>query len=384
VRNKLSNKSQAPYVLCRDGVYYFVRRIPADVRAHHGTHRLYFSLRTKSARTAERAARSIAQRLDDYWMGVRLQKMDIPHLTVVPEWGDQHRDAPLLSEAVDLYVRLKGVNRGKIFHRATMRMLENVTQVLGDRPISAYASDDAGKFRDRLFDKGLTTVSVKRVFAITRAVINLAISEHGLDCSNAFARVYMPEDGERRKRQPIPIRNISSLQACCREIDDDLRWLVALISDTGMRLAEAAGLATADLHIDAAVPHVEVRPHTWRPLKTDSSARTIPLVGASLWAAQRIVEANTSPYAFPRYVDGDECNANSASATLNKWLKAHVPDGSVVHSFRHSLRDRLRAVECPSEIVDQIGGWARGSVGQGYGNGFPLDVQHRWMRMLVA
>ena len=27
------------------------------------------------------------------------------------------------------------------------------------------------------------------------------------------------------------------------------------------------------------------------------------------------------------------------------------------HSLRHSLRDRLSAVECPSNIIGQIGGW---------------------------
>ena len=26
-----------------------------------------------------------------------------------------------------------------------------------------------------------------------------------------------------------------------------------------------------------------------------------------------------------------------------------------VHGFRHSFRDMLRAVECPSEIIDQLG-----------------------------
>ena len=31
------------------------------------------------------------------------------------------------------------------------------------------------------------------------------------------------------------------------------------------------------------------------------------------------------------------------------------------------LRDRLRAVECPSKIIDQLGGWSLKSVGQGYG-----------------
>jgi hypothetical protein len=41
---------------------------------------------------------------------------------------------------------------------------------------------------------------------------------------------------------------------------------------------------------------------------------------------------------------------------LNKWLKSKIGQGYTIHSFRHSMRDRLRAVECPSEIIDQIGG----------------------------
>ena len=50
-------------------------------------------------------------------------------------------------------------------------------------------------------------------------------------------------------------------------------------------------------------------------------------------------------------------NANSVSVALNKWLKPRVPDGCVIHSFRHSLRDRLRAIECPADIINAIGGW---------------------------
>jgi hypothetical protein len=56
-----------------------------------------------------------------------------------------------------------------------------------------------------------------------------------------------------------------------------------------------------------------------------------------------------------------------------------VPDNCVIHSFRHSLRDRLRAVECPSDIVDAIGGWKTSGVGHGYGNGYPLAVLEKWM-----
>jgi hypothetical protein len=54
-----------------------------------------------------------------------------------------------------------------------------------------------------------------------------------------------------------------------------------------------------------------------------------------------------------------------------------------MHSFRHSMRDRLRAVECPSDIIDQIGGWATEGVGQGYGKGYELKVCARWMQCIT-
>ena len=168
------------------------------------------------------------------------------------------------------------------------------------------------------------------------------------------------------------------------QIDDDIRWLVALVSDTGMRLAEVAGLSLSDFNLQGDVPFVEVRPHPWRSLKTSASARVIPLSGMALWAAQRILQqANTSSYAFHRYNRGSRTSSNSASAAINKWLRNYVPEGCTMHSFRHSMRDRLRAVQCPADIADQIGGWATDGVGQGYGSGYPIDVLSEWMGRTV-
>ena len=47
------------------------------------------------------------------------------------------------------------------------------------------------------------------------------------------------------------------------------------------------------------------------------------------------------------------------------------------------MRDRLRAVECPFDIVDQIGGWSSGSVGEGYGEGYPLQNLSKWMASIA-
>ena len=31
-------------------------------------------------------------------------------------------------------------------------------------------------------------------------------------------------------------------------------------------------------------------------------------------------------------------------------------------------------MEGPSEVIDQLGGWSLKTVGQGYGNGYQLDI----------
>ena len=113
-------------------------------------------------------------------------------------------------------------------------------------------------------------------------MINLSIQEHGLECRNAFSKVFLPDLDDTKKRKPIPIDNIRQIQRDCMEADDEARWLVALISDTGMRLSEAAGLHMDDIKLDEEVPHIDLKPHAWRGLKTRGSQRQIPLVAASL------------------------------------------------------------------------------------------------------
>ena len=150
-----------------------------------------------------------------------------------------------------------------------------------------------------------------------------------------------------------------------------------------MRLSEALGLSKDDINLNSNLPHVKLIPHKWRRLKTRNSERCIPLIGASLWASKRILENNNdSIYGFPRYTSVDNCNANSASAALNKWLKSKLTNDYVVHGLRHSFRDRLRAIECPSEIIDQLGGWSLRSIGQGYGKGYELSVLSKWMKQI--
>ena len=73
-----------------------------------------------------------------------------------------------------------------------------------------------------------------------------------------------------------------------------------------------------------------------------------------------------------------------ASNALNRWLKQDF--GLTGHSLRHTFRDRLRAVECPLELIDQIGGWRSiTTVGAGYGEGYGVDkINYYFQRMNSA
>ena len=86
-----------------------------------------------------------------------------------------------------------------------------------------------------------------------------------------------------------------------------------------------------------------------------------------------------SPYAFPQYTSAISTNANSASTAINKWPKPRVQEGCV----RHSLRDRLRTVQCPSDMIDQIGGWATAGIGQSYGEGYGLELLHSEINKMI-
>jgi integrase len=379
----MRNKCVTNHVMKRDNKYYYVRHIPCDLTQHYSIQRLCFSLKTNSDSTAIRYSKSITQRLDDYWFGIRLKNMNVPAVDKVKLDNVINDDTPKISDALELYLKLKGLGKDKTFIRTANRNIQYVIKAIGNKSLKSYSSSDGAKFRDWLLANNMNINTVKRVFSSVRSIINISISELGLDCSNGFARTYFPRDDSIQSRKPLPIDKIKLVQKLCKDKDDEMRWILALVSDTGMRLGEGVGLLKSDINLDCEIPHIDLKPHPWRTLKTKSSQRCIPLIGASLWASKRILENNNdSIYAFPRYTNHTISNTNSASAALNKWLKEQLTEDYVIHGFRHSMRDRLRAVECPSDIVDRVGGWITAGVGQSYGKGYPLEVISKWMNKI--
>tara|TARA_B100000767_G_C19710657_1_gene512601 strand:- start:715 stop:1290 length:576 start_codon:yes stop_codon:yes gene_type:complete len=189
-------------------------------------------------------------------MALRLSTMDNPALRFLKDKAVKPSAAPLLFEALDTYLRLKGSNKASTFHRGAKKNIKAVVDVLGDKPIDQYRLTDAAAYRDYSLERGLTVASVKRNFSTIRSIINLTLSEQGFNCRNPGSKVFFPELDDAKDRKPIPVGTLKLIQRRSKQINDDRRWLLSLISDRGMRLAEAAGLAKEDVCLDAERPHL--------------------------------------------------------------------------------------------------------------------------------
>ena len=242
--------------------------------------------------------------------------------------------------------------------------------------------------------KPITTTTVTRYLNCINAAVKRAIKENELDIKNQFSSVEIPNAGkDAQERLPFDLHQLKSLH---RAVDewvaakgwDQPRCIVTVLAETGCRLAEVTGMASADIYLNAETPYIDVREHRWRSLKNASSIRKVPLTlraTEAIKAAQAL--SKDSKFAFPQYTTAEKCSMNSVSATLNKWIRSRdglQGSGLTCHSLRHSMKDRLRAAQCPDSAQDQILGHTTHGVGARYGQGYPLDLLAVWVNGAMA
>ena len=340
------------YLKLKGKTYYFSRRVPKELQKRSRCTRFEVCLRTSIKSVALKQAIFLAQELDDQWSILRRRERNDRIARIFgsevissSRLNSAVGKGPKLTEGLEVYLHLKGVGRPDTFEAGARRSIGYLLEVSQDKAVDTYERKDANALREYLKGRGLAKESIARNMTNVRAVINFVLREHGLSTNNAFSGVYLGEEKAPKKRYVPTELELKTLQELCRKQDDELRWIIGIIINTGMRLSEAVGLSKDDLFLSSDTPHLRVMPQPWRRLKTSSSERSIPLVGVSLWAAQKASKASESHFVFPKYCNERKALSNSASAALNKWLQRNINSEIVVHSLRHAMRDRLRNVE---------------------------------------
>lgn len=276
----------------------------------------------------------------------------------------------LLSEAFSVYLDNHKKSGNKEFKNAQQAHWDKLISFAGDIAVEAFSREQARKFRDHRLEAGIKPVSVKREISTIKAIFEKVIVELSLNLKNPFEKLTIKGADETTKRPPFTKDELGRLLTAARVQDDERRRLVVCLALTGARLAEIVGLRKQDVDLVRQV--IVIQPHSTRSLKTGHSKRRVPMHPWALEALEKQLAETDGNFVFPTYANDTRVSADSASATLKKWIATVIPDTrKTAHSMRHSMADLMREANAPTAIKNAIGGWAsQEGVSSHYGEGY--------------
>ena len=362
--------SHIQYRICRSGTYYYNRRVPKQAIAAYGS----FIRHALSSDFEEASA--YAERLTSVLDGAWAAKVKIIPVDIGSVIHGFKPKSSLLSEMAEEYCCLREIEQKPMLVALSLFYI-----LAGDKDVSRYTREDAKLYVHHLSEKGNKTATIRRRISSLSAIFNYAYSELGLEKRNPFSRLIIKAEGsDRRKRGVFTNAQLKIGYDKALLSGSTVRLAMPILGETGCRLAEIIGMRLDD--IDMKQGSIVIRPNLARRLKTRNSTRTLPLTGYAKLAIERVIQKADGEWLFPQYIKSGKCNATHASNALNKWLKEDF-EGLTAHCLRHSMRDRLRSVECPLDMIDQIGGWKSvGGIGVGYGQGYSLVKLSEYLELI--
>ena len=352
--------SHIPYTICRSGTYYYNRRVPKYAVKSYG--QFIRQALSKDLLEAEAFSKRLSDVLEGAWSATT-DASPVNISTIVKSF--QPRRVALSEIAVE-YLALKQIDQ-----TPPRVALSTFLSLAGDRDVGEYTRQDAKLFVHHLQMKGNKTATIRRRINSLSAIMNYAYSELDLDKRNPFMRLFIQNEGaDVFNRGTFTNEQLKWGYDKALSSGSTVKLLMPLLGETGCRLAEIVGLRLDDIDLENDLIHI--RPNSARRLKNKTSERVLPLVGyAKLAIEQARIQADDQ-WLFPQYIKAAHCCATLASNAVNKWLKRDF-DGLTAHCLRHTFRDRLRAIECPMDIIDQIGGWSTiQTIGSTYGKGYDI------------
>jgi integrase len=300
--------------------------------------------------------------------------------------GTEKRPIPMLSALFDEFEKLvsdetKALSpeQLRIWRTARIRSVAQFVERVGDKPVTEVTDDDGLDYvewwRGRVADgDGLAKTANRDIGQLSRMLKDVSVRRR-LKIPDIFKGLRLRGETE-KSRVPYEtayIQNTLLTPRALEGLNEEARHVLYVMADTGLRPSEVVNLTESAIFLDAPIPHVKILPEG-RRLKTEDSAREIPLVGMAL-AAMRL-----HPNGFPRYRD----KSSSLSGTLNKYLSENglrPTREHTVYSLRHSFKDRLVAVEAPDSLIDSLMGHR--TYKPKYGNGPPLELKLKFLSTIA-
>lgn len=415
--------------------YYYFRRVPQHVRQYDSRQFIKISLKTKNEDEARRRERIYDDYIEEFWRSLirsgSSNGFDADYKTAVTlarahgfayksateiaksslseviervnataqngakdevisaVLGGVDRPSIPLSDCIEKFWSLcadrltgKSDNQVRKWKNPRIRAMKEFTQIVGeDKDIATLTRKDILRFQQHLFKliKGnkMTGGTANKQFVHVKDVLRTVVNSEDIenDIDELFKKIKFKDTPSSRasfeakfvQREILNPANLSNLNI-------EARFLIYAMADTGARECEIIGLdKNQDIFLDSDIPYIWIRANDHRGIKTPQSDRKVPLVGSALYAFQQM------PQGITRYT-----NPDSVSNLINRYFKNHnlkPTDKHTLYSLRHTFKDRLRDIEAPEEIIDELMGHAKS--GPHYGRGRTLEKKHEWLKRIA-
>lgn len=162
--------------------------------------------------------------------------------------------------------------------------IANLIQCIGNKEMQEVTRADILKFRDwwieRIQEENLGTnganknfIQIKTIFESVNENLNL-----GIDTKTLFRKLLFEENWN-TTRLPFEtdyIRNMLLKPENLKGLNEQAKWALHAMAETGAGIAEQVGLQATDIHLDCEMPYIEITPRSKKGLKTRYRKRVIP------------------------------------------------------------------------------------------------------------
>lgn len=301
-----------------------------------------------------------------------------------------------LSEAAEHYLKMKSTKFNSDSIRKDVNWAQRrVQSATGqtDPALDEITLDVAEKVRDAMLVDGNAASSVRRRLNTIKAMLNLFIKAKRLqrEIDNPFNGLDIPDPTgalARDLRDALTVREIETCTAQFKTSNQDLQDIWTLQVFTGARPSEIRAMPWVDVNLTHEIPHVVLRYSDNRRVKTDTSIRSVPLVGSALQVMKdrEAERKDEDEWVFSRYAKVGGMNAlSNAQIKGMKAAGVWVKTKKVPYSVRHSMTDWMRR-SAGQEWEDRLMGHASTSQGKTYGSDEMLDLlaQHMTTALINA
>ena len=197
-----------------------------------------------------------------------------------------------------------------------------------------------------------------------------------IDKKNPFAGLKWPNIVVKISHQKFSDEELIRIKDFCVKEDSFTSCITGIMFETGCSYSEIIGLESEDVNLNKYNPYIVIRSNSLRQIKNIYKRRIIPLVGISLDKIKKIYKISNTGSLFKDYNDVIDLLKFKNEKKINNELKI-LSNGKTSISFKYSLIERLKSINCPESIIcDLIGMAKRESF---YSNEVTLDTKSSWL-----